>query len=144
MGGILLSLFVLNSWLQNALENAKMLMGEAAPGDVIRNVTYVAAHHHPLIKEVTRVTAYQLGPMYFTEVYLVLKDGVSFEAARWVGDTLKKRLEKVPDIEHAFVHLDTSTHNEELERILDDGMRNGIRYTRDETGKIVFEHVSDV
>lgn len=144
MGGILLSLFVLNSWLQNALENAKMLMGEAAPGDVIRNVTYVAAHHHPLIKEVTRVTAYQLGPMYFTEVYLVLKDGVSFEAARWVGDTLTKRLERVPDIEHAFVHLDTSTHNEDLERILDDGMRNGIRYTRDETGKIVFEHVTDV
>jgi divalent metal cation (Fe/Co/Zn/Cd) transporter len=28
-GGILLSLFVLNSWARNAIENSKMLMGEA-------------------------------------------------------------------------------------------------------------------
>ena len=143
VGGILLSLFVLNSWTQNAIENAKMLMGEAAPADVIRNVTYVAVHHHPLIKEVTKVVAYQLGPMYFAEVYLVLRDGISFEAARWIGETLTMRLERVPDIEHAYVHLDTSTHDEKLAQILDQGMKNGIRYSRDETGNIVFEHISD-
>ena len=138
-GGLLLSLFVLHSWTQNAIENAKMLMGETAPAEVIRNVTYVAAHHHPLIKSVDRVTAYQLGPMYFTEVYVILRDGIPFEAARWIGDTLQKRLEHVPDIEHAYVHLDTSTHDPKLEGILERGARGGMKYSRDEMGRIVFD-----
>jgi cation diffusion facilitator family transporter len=118
-GGILLSLFVLHSWSGTALENAKMMMGEAAPPEIIRNLTYVAAHHHPLIKKVDRVVAYQLGPMYYAEVYVVLTDGVSFEAARWVGDSLRKRIARVPDIEHAFVHLDTESHDPALEEMLE-------------------------
>jgi divalent metal cation (Fe/Co/Zn/Cd) transporter len=55
-GGILLSLWVLHSWGRNAIENAKMLMGQAAPPEIIRNLTYVPAHH-PLIKAVDRVIA---------------------------------------------------------------------------------------
>ena len=138
-GGLLLSLFVLHSWTMNAMENAKMLMGQVAPADVIRNVTYVAAHHHPLIKSVDKVTAFQLGPMYFTEVFVILRDGISFEAARWVGDTLKMRLERVPDIEHAYVHLDSSTRDPKLESILERGSRGDLKYSRDEMGRIVFD-----
>jgi cation diffusion facilitator family transporter len=139
MGGILLSVFVLVSWGCNALENARMLMGMAAPPDVIRKLTFVAAHHHPLIKAVEKVTAYQLGPMYFAEVYIILRDGISLEAARWVGDSLATRIAKMEDIEQAFVHLDTGSHDKALERILEQGARNGIKYSRDQRGKIVFE-----
>jgi cation diffusion facilitator family transporter len=142
-GGILLSLWVLNSWGRNAVENAKMLMGRAAPPDIIRNLTYVAAHHHPLIKAVDRVVAYQLGPMYFAEVYIVLRDGISLEAARWVGDTLALRLARVSDVEHAFVHLDTASHDAELEKILEKGAKNGLRYSRDQRGMIVFRLVPE-
>jgi cation diffusion facilitator family transporter len=142
-GGILLSLFVLNSWSRNALENAKMLMGQAAPPDIIRNLTYVAAHHHPLIKAVDKVIAYQLGPMYFAEVYIVLRDGISLEAARWVGDTLTKRIVKMGNIEHAYVHLDTPSHDKSLEKILEDGGKSGIKYARDIRGQIVFEAISE-
>jgi hypothetical protein len=39
--------------------------------------------------------------MYFAEVYIVLKDGISLEAARWVGDTLAMRLIRIGDVEHA-------------------------------------------
>jgi divalent metal cation (Fe/Co/Zn/Cd) transporter len=142
-GGILLSLFVLNSWARNAIENSKMLMGEAAPPDIIRNLTYVAAHHHPLIKAVDKVLAYQLGPMYFAEVYIILRDGISLEAARWVGDSLTMRLGRIGDIEHAYVHLDTPSHDPGLEKILEQGAKSGLRYSRDQRGQIVFEIVKD-
>jgi divalent metal cation (Fe/Co/Zn/Cd) transporter len=142
-GGLLLSLFVLNSWARNAYENARMVMGEAAPPDIMRNITYVVAHHHPLIKAVDKVMAYQLGPMYFAEVFVVLRDGISLEAARWVGDSLKMRLERVEDIEHAWVHLDTPSHDLDLERVLEEGGRSGIRYSRDMRGNIVFEVVRE-
>jgi divalent metal cation (Fe/Co/Zn/Cd) transporter len=142
-GGILLSLFVLTSWARNAIENSKMLMGQAAPPDIIRNVTYVAAHHHPLIKAVDRVVAYQLGPMYFAEVYIILRDGISLEAARWVGDSLAMRLSRIGDIEHAYVHLDTPSHDPALERLLEQGAKSGLKYSRDQRGQIVFEIVRD-
>jgi divalent metal cation (Fe/Co/Zn/Cd) transporter len=142
-GGILLWLFVLSSWARNAVENAKMMMGLAAPPEVIRNLTYVAAHHHPLIKAVDKVVAYQLGPMYFAEVFVVLRGGISFEAARWIGDSLSRRLTLVPDIEHAYVHLDTPSHDLKLEKLLEEGAKHGIKYARDaRTGQIVF-NVSD-
>jgi divalent metal cation (Fe/Co/Zn/Cd) transporter len=138
-GGILLSLFVLSSWARNAVENAKMIMGQAAPPEIIRNLTYVPAHHHPVIK----VVACQLGPMYFAKVFVVLRDGISFEAARWIGDTLSLRLTLVPDIEHAYVHLDTPSHDLKLEKLLKLGAKHGMKYARDaRTGQIVF-NVSD-
>jgi divalent metal cation (Fe/Co/Zn/Cd) transporter len=120
-----------------------MLMGEAAPADVVRKLTYVTAHHHPLIKAVNRVISYQLGPMYFAEVDVVMRDGISLEAATWVGDSLRKRLSRLADIEQVYVRLDTSSHDEELSEILDKGSRLGLKYSRDQRGQIVFELVSD-
>ena len=113
-GGLMISLFVLHSWSKNAMENAKMLIGEMAPPDIIRNVTYVAAHHHPLIQSVSKVVAYQIGPDYFTEVHVVLQNNVISEAAFWVADSLTKRLERIEGIEHAYVHLETINHDPKL------------------------------
>ncbi|OHT11200.1 Metal tolerance protein 4 [Tritrichomonas foetus] len=117
-GGLLLSLFVLNSWARNALENATMLIGIMAPPDIIRNVTYVSAHHHPLIKSVSKVVAYQIGPSYFAEVHIVVDNKINPEAAFWVADSLAKRLERVEDIEHAYVHLETTNHDRKLQDML--------------------------
>jgi divalent metal cation (Fe/Co/Zn/Cd) transporter len=143
-GGILISLFVLRSWGLNAKDNAIMMLGVTAPPEIIRNVTYVAAHHHPLIKEVDRVVAYQMGPMYFAEVYVILRDGIGFEAARWVGDTLAARLQNMNNIEKAFVHLDSRVHDEDLAKILEKGASGQVRYSRDCKGRIMFEVADDV
>lgn len=119
-GGLIISLFILYSWQQNAVENAKMLIGIIAPPDIIRNLTYVAAHHHPLIKSVTKVVAYQIGPNYFAEVHIVVQDNIRNDAAFWVADSLQRRLERVDGIEHAFVHLEPMKHDPDLERILEE------------------------
>lgn len=107
VGGIVISLFILQSWAHNAAEMARMLMGEIASPDIVRNVTYVAAHHHPLIKTVDKVVAYQIGPGCFAEVYVTIPDHVGMKVGRWIGDSLQKRLERIPEIEHAFIHVDS-------------------------------------
>jgi cation diffusion facilitator family transporter len=135
-GGILIALFVLRFWILNAWENARMMMGEAAPPEVIRSLTYLAAHHHPLIKSVDKVIAYRIGPMYFAEVYVIMREGIGFQAASWVGDTLAVRLENIPNIERAFVHLDSVVHDEKLASVLEKGISG---CARDDDGKIVFE-----
>ncbi|OHT03707.1 cation efflux family protein [Tritrichomonas foetus] len=111
-GGIILSLFVLVSWVMNAVENAKMLLGAAAPPDVIRALTYVAAHHHPLILAVEQIIAFQVGPQYFTELHIVVPGHIPLEVAHWIGESLQLKVERIPDIERAWVHVDCETHNE--------------------------------
>ncbi|OHS98285.1 cation efflux family protein [Tritrichomonas foetus] len=111
-GGIILSLFILVSWVMNAVENAKMLLGASAPPDIIRELTYVAAHHHPLIIEVEQVIAFQVGPQYFTELHIVVPGHIPLEVAHWIGESLQLKIERIPDIERAWVHVDCETHNE--------------------------------
>lgn len=112
VGGILLSLFVLISWVINAKENAKMLMGASAPPEIIRSLTYVAAHHHPLIIGVEQVIAFQVGPEYFAELHIVVPGHIPLEVAHWIGESLQLKVERVPQIERCWVHVDCESHNE--------------------------------
>lgn len=111
-GGIVLALFVLVSWVGNAIENGKMLMGTSAPPEILRALTYLAAHHHPLILAVEQVIAFQVGPQYFAELHIVVPGHVHLEVAHWIGESLQLKVEKVPEIERAWVHVDCETHNE--------------------------------
>lgn len=106
-GGMMISFYILNSWAHNAADMARALMGENAAPEVIRNITYVSAHHHPLIKTVDKVVAYQIGPMCFAEVFITIPDHVPMRVGRYIGDTLQKRLERMEDVEHAFIHVDS-------------------------------------
>ncbi|KAH0790155.1 cation efflux family protein [Histomonas meleagridis] len=112
VGGILLSLFVLISWILNATENAKMLMGASAPPEVNRALTYIAAHHHPLILGVEQVISFQVGPQYFAELHIVVPGHIPLEIAHWVGESLQLRVEKLSYIERAWVHVDCEEHDE--------------------------------
>ena len=111
-GGIILSLFIVFSWSMNAYENAKMMMGESAPPEIIRALTYIAAHHHPLIMNVEQVIAFQIGPMYLTELHIVVPGNLPLEVAHWIGESLQLRVERMPDIERAWVHVDCEQHNQ--------------------------------
>lgn len=111
-GGIILSLFILVSWCMNAKENAKMLMGISAPADVIRALTYVAANHHPLVVNVEQVLAFQVGPQYFAELHIIVPGHIPIGVAHWIGESLQLKIERVPDIERAWVHVDVESHNE--------------------------------
>lgn len=111
-GGIILSMFILVSWLMNAKENANMLMGISAPADVIRALTYVAANHHPLIVNVEQVLAFQVGPQYFAELHVIVPGHIPIGVAHWIGESLQLKIERVPDIERCWVHVDVESHNE--------------------------------
>ena len=111
VGGIILSLFIVFSWSMNALENAKMMMGETAPPEITRALTYIAAHHHPLIMNVEQVIAFQVGPMYMAELHIVVPGNLPLEIAHWIGESLQLRVERMPEIERAWVHVDCETHN---------------------------------
>ena len=118
VGGILLSLFVLYNWCQTAVENAKKLIGESGSNELRRSIIYVAACHDPIIISVEKVLVFQVGPQYFTEVHIIVPSETPTWISHDIGEALQMKLERLPDIERAFVHLDTEK-SLRMEHLLD-------------------------
>jgi len=65
--------------------------------------------HSPLIEKVDTVRAYYSGPRLVAEVDIVIDRNERVEVAHDVAEDLQIKLEKLPVIERAFVHIDYET-----------------------------------
>ncbi|KAL8232011.1 hypothetical protein R6Q57_001789 [Mikania cordata] len=63
-------------------------------------------NHHKAIRHIDTVRAYTFGSHYFVEVDIVLPSDMPLQTARDIGESLQEKLELLPEIERAFVHLD--------------------------------------
>ncbi|XP_057418384.1 metal tolerance protein 4-like [Lotus japonicus] len=87
------------------MENAVSLVGQSASPEVLQKLTYLAINH-PQIKRVDTVPTYTFGVLYFVEVDIELPEDVPLKEAHTIGETLQIKIEKLPDVERAFFHLD--------------------------------------
>ncbi|CAI6004004.1 unnamed protein product [Closterium sp. NIES-64] len=136
-----LALYTMINWGRTVLENVNSLTGRSAPPEFLQKITYLCWNHHEAILAIDTVRAYTFGTLYFTEVDVVLpRDmplelGVMGEAYTFgtlyftevdvvlprdmpleethdIGESLQNKLERLPEIERAFVHLDyEETHD---------------------------------
>lgn len=92
-----------------------MLIGVSAPPAVLQKLTYLALHHRPeVVREIDTVRAYTAGTNLIAEVDIVLDPEMKLKEAHDVGEELQIKLESLPEITRAFVHLDIdSTHKAE-------------------------------
>ena len=117
-GGIILSLFVLYNWCQTAIENSIKLIGESGSLQLKRSIIYLSACHDPLIIGVEKVLVFQVGPQHFTEVHIIVPSQTPTCVSHDIGESLQMKIERLPEIERAFVHLDTEK-SYHMEHILD-------------------------
>jgi cation diffusion facilitator family transporter len=111
LGAMLLSLYIIRVWATTALENMRQLAGKSAPAGLLQKLTYVAWNHSPKIQQIDTVRAYTFGQHYFAEVDIVLPPDTSLPEAHDIGETLQNKLERMVEIERAFVHLDYEVHH---------------------------------
>ncbi|XP_021728855.1 metal tolerance protein 4-like [Chenopodium quinoa] len=104
-GAILLAIYTIANWSGTVLENAVSLIGQTAPPEVLQKFTYLVIRH-PLVKRIDTVRAYTFGVLYFVEVDIELPEDIPLKEAHAIGETLQIKLEKLPEVERAFVHLD--------------------------------------
>ncbi|GAB2276962.1 Metal tolerance protein 4 [Dionaea muscipula] len=104
-GAIVLALYTMTNWSKTVMENAVTLVGQSAPPEVLQKLTYLVLRH-PQIKRVDTVRAYNFGVLYFAEVDIELPEEIHLREAHAIGETLQDKIEKLPEIERAFVHLD--------------------------------------
>ncbi|XP_009337553.2 metal tolerance protein 11 [Pyrus x bretschneideri] len=105
-GAIILALYTIRTWSLTVLENVNSLVGRSAAPEYLQKLTYLCWNHHKAIRHIDTVRAYTFGSHYFVEVDIVLPADMLIQEAHDIGESLQEKLELLPEIERAFVHLD--------------------------------------
>ncbi|KAL9412535.1 hypothetical protein AB3S75_046043 [Citrus x aurantiifolia] len=111
LGAILIALYTMGNWGNTVMENVWSLIGRTAPAEYLAKLTYLIWNHHEEIKYIETVRAYNFGCQYFVEADVVLPAEMSLSEAHNIGESLQEKLEQLPEVERAFVHVDfNATH----------------------------------
>ncbi|QCD85973.1 ferrous-iron efflux pump FieF [Vigna unguiculata] len=119
MGAIIIAVYTISTWAKTVIENVWSLIGRTAPPDFLAKLTYLIWNHHEEVKHIDTVRAYTFGAHYFVEVDIVLPEDMPLNQAHNIGETLQEKLEQLPQVERAFVHIDFEfTHRPEHKMML--------------------------
>ncbi|KAL1193444.1 putative metal tolerance protein C3 [Cardamine amara subsp. amara] len=118
-GAILLAIYTIVNWSGTVMENAVSLIGQSAPPEVLQKLTYLVLRQGAdNIKRVDTVRAYTFGVLYFVEVDIELPEDLPLKEAHAIGESLQIKLEQLPEVERAFVHLDFECHHKPEHSVL--------------------------
>ncbi|RKP34621.1 cation efflux family-domain-containing protein [Dimargaris cristalligena] len=114
VGGILVALIILRSWSLTAFEHVILIVGKTADPAFLQKITYIALTHDPRIMEIDTCRAYHLGHNLYVEVDIVMPPETPLHVSHDIGESLQFKLEKLDNVERAFVHVDyESEHHPE-------------------------------
>ncbi|GJJ72167.1 hypothetical protein EMPS_04524 [Entomortierella parvispora] len=108
-GAILVSLIILRSWVWTAYEQIQLIVGKTADPAFLKKLTYIALTHHRKILQVDTCTAYHAGNNLFVEVDVVMAPETPLIESHDISESLQIKLEALPNVERAFVHVDYET-----------------------------------
>jgi cation diffusion facilitator family transporter len=109
MGAIILSCLISVIWLSTAFSEFLLLVGVTASVKTQQLITYVCLTHSPHIEGIDTVRVYHSGPRLIAEVDVVMNAASSLRDTHDVAEELQSKLEDLPDIERAYVHVDYET-----------------------------------
>ncbi|THC96605.1 hypothetical protein EYZ11_003897 [Aspergillus tanneri] len=109
MGAVILSVLISCLWLHTAYHEFQLLIGVTADTKMQQLITYISMTHSPFITAIDTVRAYTSGPRLLVEVDVVMDPNDSLRATHDVAEELQMKLESLPDVERAYVHVDYET-----------------------------------
>lgn len=65
--------------------------------------------HSPFVKAIDTVRAYHSGPRLIVEVDIVMDPDESLRSTHDTAEALQTKLESLPNVERAYVHVDYET-----------------------------------
>jgi cation diffusion facilitator family transporter len=108
-GAIIISVVISFAWLRTAFTEFLLLVGVVASVETQQLITYVCCTHSPAIKQIDTVRVYHSGPRLIAEVDVVMDPNESLQETHDVAEDLQFKLESLPDVERAYVHVDYET-----------------------------------
>ncbi|KIM88799.1 hypothetical protein PILCRDRAFT_813779 [Piloderma croceum F 1598] len=108
-GAIIITSGVIIAWGRTIYKQFELLAGKSAPHDFLQLIIYKAATFNEEIDRIDTVRAYHSGPDYFVEVDVVMNANTPLWKAHDISQQLQDRIEVLPNVERAFVHVDHET-----------------------------------
>ncbi|UZJ51196.1 hypothetical protein CBS101457_000516 [Exobasidium rhododendri] len=109
-GAIFISCGIIAAWCITAKEQFRELLCAAAPDEFLQLITYNALQmHYQHIDSIESVIAYHSGPSYVVEVDIVMAKDTCLWKAHDVAQDMQDRIELLPMVERAYVHVDYET-----------------------------------
>ncbi|KAH7406875.1 hypothetical protein DE146DRAFT_607478 [Phaeosphaeria sp. MPI-PUGE-AT-0046c] len=109
MGAMILSFLIIFLWSRTAYSEFQLLIGVTADTNMLQHITYISMTHSPAIRQIDTVRAYHSGPRLIVEVDIVMDPEETLRATHDVAEELQIKLESLPDVERAYVHVDYET-----------------------------------
>ncbi|GAA5882748.1 hypothetical protein JCM3774_003254 [Rhodotorula dairenensis] len=108
-GALVISFVLIFTWGSTCATHFQYLAGKAAPLDFQNLITYKAMTFADQIEAIDSCIVYHNGPRYVIEVDLVMKGETTLLVAHDVSQALQDKLEELPQVDRAFVHVDHET-----------------------------------
>ncbi|KAK7486124.1 hypothetical protein BaRGS_00022590 [Batillaria attramentaria] len=118
-GAIVIGAYIFVSWWQKGLEQIRMLTGITAKPDFLSKVTWMCLNHSPHITKIDTVRAFHFGNRFLVEVDIVLPRDMTLDTTHGIGESLQQKLERLKEVERAFVHCDWQIQDPEVEHKVD-------------------------
>ncbi|KAJ2862180.1 hypothetical protein GGH94_004437 [Coemansia aciculifera] len=114
LGSLIIAIMILRSWIAEAWDQIKLIVGISADPRLIQVLTYTAITHDPRIEKVDRVVAYHSGAKLFVEVDIVMPPCTPLITLHDVAESLQEKYERMPGVGRCHVHVDYEvTHRSE-------------------------------
>jgi len=117
VGSILISLYIIFSWIRQMFPKINNLIGRAATPDFIQRITKIVVDHDNRIQGIDKCYAYHIGDGIFVEVDIILNPNLLLKESHDIGEGLQHKIEKIEDVERCFVHIDYQEDGEEHKEI---------------------------
>ncbi|KAJ3521776.1 hypothetical protein NMY22_g12174 [Coprinellus aureogranulatus] len=109
MGALIIASGIIISWTRTIHTEFEYLAGKSAPHEFLQLLIYKVATFSEDITKVDTVRAYHSGPDYFVEVDIVMDENTPLWKAHDLSQQLQDKIEVLPNVERAFVHVDYET-----------------------------------
>ncbi|EKM61576.1 uncharacterized protein PHACADRAFT_248262 [Phanerochaete carnosa HHB-10118-sp] len=109
MGAILIGAGVIVAWGRTVYKQFELLAGKSAPHDFLQLLIYKTTTFSDEIEQVDTVRAYHSGPDYYVEIDVVMDANTPLWKAHDISQQLQDKIEVLPNVGRAFVHVDHET-----------------------------------
>jgi len=100
--------------LKRLTTRALLLIGVTASVEMQQHITYICLTHLPDIQSIDTIRCYHFGPRLIAKVDVVMNPEATLKATHDVAEEPQMKLESLPNIERAYVHVDyENTHKPE-------------------------------
>lgn len=106
VGAILISLYIAFGWWRTGSQQVRSLTGHTAQPELLQRLLWVCMHHDNRVQFIDTLRAYHFGNHLLVEAHIVLPPSMTLQEAHDIGEPLQQKLEKFPNVERAFVHID--------------------------------------